>query len=231
MRAPNAPDAAAPAWATLGIQDPESVRFVLAQLVAVGLRILGADEGSLLVAEPRRKVLRFAMVAGPDGMPPSADSLIGKEVPIGEGVTGMAALTHDVQTASAAEGATGGMFRRVRGDGSPHAVLAAPMLLGDDLVGVVTAVSFDRRKSFTAEQTRTYGMLANVAASVVEQQRKIESAARRVSAGKGTAATPAVPGPDAEEQALLRDILDFIHSHPGRVAAMRDILSALSRLP
>ena len=115
------------AWKALGIRDEETARFTLRQLVLIGLRVLGADQGSLLVADPERRILRFAMVVSSDRFAGTAPDLEGKTVPIGEGITGMAALTHDVQSASDVDGAE---FHRIRGDGSPHAVLAAPMLLG-----------------------------------------------------------------------------------------------------
>ena len=217
----------------LGLQDETQARFAIAQLVGVGLRVLGADEGSLLVANPRGKTLRFAMVCGPDGMPPksgTAASMVGKEIPIGEGVTGMAALTHDVQCASAASGPEATAFHRVAGDGSPQAVLAAPMLLGDALVGVITAVSFDRRKSFSAEDARTYGMLANAAAAVIDQQLRLEAVAQH---GKDSSQTAgdAIDGNASEERALLEETLAFVRARPGRAAALRDLITALSRVP
>lgn len=221
------------AWRLLAVQDAGTVRFALGQIIGVGLRILGADEGSLLVAEPDGKSLRFAMVAKPDGTPSGGKgaAIIGESVPIGEGVTGMAALTRDVQTASEALG-SGITFRRVRGDGSPTAVLAAPMLLGDSLVGVITAVSFDRRKAFSIEQTRTYGMLANIAATVVEQQRTLERIASRTGARSGKTAPVAnvANGPESDEEAVVRMALAIARKNPRRLGALKAILAALEDL-
>ena len=218
------------AWRLLAVQDVAAVRFALGQIIGVGIRILGADEGSLLVAEPDGKNLRFAMVAGPDGEMPgglAGESIVGKSIPIGEGVTGMAAMTHDVQTASAAGGAGAEAFRRVRGDGTPNAVLAAPMLLGDMLVGVLTAVSFDRRKAFSSEQARTYGMLANIAATVVDQQRRLERVAAHDGGdgAKGTAG--AAVAPESAEEALVGQVLAIAGKRPQRLDALKGILSAL----
>lgn len=207
---------------TMRMADGDAVKFALGQTIAVGLRILGADEGSMLVAEAGGKTLRFAIVADRDGtMPESAESsgLIGKCVPVGEGVTGMAALMHDVQTAADADDA-GIPFHRVRGDRNPHAVLAAPVLVGDRLVGVITAVSFVRRKTFSPSQAQTYGMLANVAAGIIEAQRQIdgdgiESASRK--SGVGAAS-------------LLREVNSFARKHPCRIEALRRIVAALDAL-
>ncbi len=215
-------------WRLLAVQDVGMVRFALGQIIGVGLRILGADEGSLLVAEPDDGSLCFAMVAGPDGAMPhgkTGESILGKKVPIGEGVTGMAALTHDVQTAADADGA-GMSFHRVRGDGRPHAVLAAPMLLGEELIGVITAVSFDKRKTFSSAQAETYGMLANVAATVVEQQRRLERVATR--GGRTAAAQGSASGGD--EEILVEKVLAIVRRHPQRIAAVKAILAALEDL-
>lgn len=200
--------------------DTGETRFTLGQAIAVGLRILGADEGSMLVAEPDGKSLRFVLVADRDGiLPDSSESfaLIGKCVPIGEGVTGMAAMTHDVQTSAAADGA-GIPFHRVRGDRRPNAVLAAPMLLGERLLGVITAVSFDRRRTFSPYQAQTYGMLANVAAGIVDLRRRLAEEAG------GTAAA----GTEGDaEQSLAREVLALVRKRPGRVEALRRIVAAM----
>lgn len=218
-------------WRLLAVQDAGTIRFAMDQLVRAGLGVLGADQGSLLLAEPRAKRLRFAMVvdARPDA-PPDAPgrNLAGSTVPYGEGITGMAALTHDVQSASAADGAA---FHRVRGDGAPSAVLAAPLLSGDRLLGVLTAVSFDRRKTFTPDDARLYGIFANLAAIVIEQQRRLELLSTSRSPAAPPASPPAVPGPEHAERALVEATLAFARARPGRTDALLALLAALDRLP
>lgn len=49
-------------WQLLAIQDGKTVRFAMDQLVRAGLDVLGADQESLLLVEPRVRQLRFAMV-------------------------------------------------------------------------------------------------------------------------------------------------------------------------
>lgn len=221
------PSSSTSPWNLLALQDGKTVRFAMDQLVRAGLGVLGADQGSLLLAEPRARRLRFAMVvdarenASPDG---PGSGLVGGTVPYGEGITGMAALTHDVQSAAAADGA---VFHRIAGDGSPSAVLAAPLLSGDRLLGVLTAVSFDRRKVFSPEDARLYGIFANVAAVVIDQQRRLELLA----SAKSASATPAVPGSEQDERALVEAVLSFARARPGRAAALLALLADLERLP
>lgn len=212
------------AWNLLGLQNEKDTQFVLEQLIQIGLKILNASQGSLLVVEPDKKNLRFAMVASKSGLMNFQrlfSSLVGKTVPIGEGVTGMAALTHDIQTSTRASG--GEKFYHVKGDGSPNAVLAAPMLIGDHLVGVITAVRFDRGKPFTAEECRTYGVFANIAAVVVDQQQRLATLAHApMSAAMGSN--------ERKECDLVRDVLAFVRAKPEKIDAVHEIFNAVARL-
>ena len=63
----------------------------------------------------------------------------------------------------------------------PEAVIAAPMLVGDDLIGVITAVSFVSGKRFTGRDGDLYGRLAAIAGVVVDQRRRLNAAAGKVS--------------------------------------------------
>ena len=206
-------------------QPPGEIRFTIGQAIAVGLRILGADEGSLLIMDSEGKSLLFAMVADRNGaLPENAESsaLIGKCVPVGEGVTGMAAMTHDVQTSADADG-SGIPFHRVRGDRKPNAVLAAPMMRGDKVVGVITAVSFDRRKTFSSSQAQTYGMLANVAAGIVDGCGCLNDDAQFDDlADAGDADST-----DDGARRLLQEVLSLARKRPERVEALRKMVAAM----
>lgn len=212
------------AWNLLGLQNEKDIQFVLEQLIQIGLKILSASQGSLLVVEPNKKNLRFAMVASRSGLMNFQrlfGSLVGKTVPIGEGVTGMAALTHDIQTSTRASGID--KFYHVRGDGTPNAVLAAPMLIGEHLVGVITAVRFDRGKPFTSEECKTYGAFANIAAVVVDQQQRLVTLAHApLSATMGSV--------ERKEYDLVRDVLAFVRAKPEKIDAVHEIFNAIARL-
>lgn len=212
------------AWNLLGLQDDKNTQFVLEQLIQIGLKILNASQGSLLVAEPDKKNLRFAMVASRTGLANFQRlfaQLVGKTVPIGEGITGMAALTHDIQTSTRASG--GEKFYHVRGDGSPNAVLAAPMLIGEHLIGVMTAVRFNRGKPFSTEECRTYGMFANIAAVVVDQRQRLATLAHAPMAAT-------MGSRERKECNLVRDVLAFVRANPEKIDAVHEIFNAVARL-
>ena len=197
-------------WNVLGMQDESQVKFHLEQLISIGLKILKAQEGSLLLADEKKESLTFAMQVGKE------QKLVGKTVPIGEGITGMAALTRDVQSASAVTGAN---FYYVKDSGMPTSVLAAPMLADDELIGVITAVSFDKKHTFSVEDCSTYGMFANIAAALIKQQQTLNL----------------LSAPDAEvfsektktDYNLTRSLLELIRNKPQVIPAIEQIINAL----
>lgn len=127
-------------------------------VLSLAVELVEADEGSILVLDDATCELVFAMT--------SADpSLIGQRVPVGEGPTGLAVATRSVQA-----GAPLSPHHSAR---SPAAELAAPLVVGDRVVGVLTAVSFAGGKTFGARDIRAYGKLAALAATVVDQQQRL----------------------------------------------------------
>lgn len=142
----------------------------LKTLVRLGLAAIGANQGALLVMDESRNVLRFAFLVSRNGLERHGrafERLVGQEVPIGEGITGLAASERKAQYARIADN---GKFHRVSGDGEPSAVLAVPMLCEGGLYGTMTAISFDRDRAFAEEDAQLYGQYADVAAHVVRME-------------------------------------------------------------
>jgi len=88
-------------------------------------------------------------------------------VPIGQGVTGMAGATHEVQIGSPTY--TNVEQTEGREKGHPEAVCAAPLLHDDELLGVMTVVSFAEGRRFDATVARQVGRLAAIAAVMIQQ--------------------------------------------------------------
>ncbi|MEI9949715.1 MAG: GAF domain-containing protein [Pseudomonadota bacterium] len=151
----------------LAVASESSEEKVLQLLIQLGAQVVGASEGSLLVYDPAGNDLVFAMTVGGPAL------LIGQRVPLNQGLTGLAAATREVQI-----GAPTFKVRQAPGNPqgeNPQSVIAAPMLVGDELVGVITAVSFDPDKRFSSRDGELYGRLAAIAGVVVEQRRKLKS--------------------------------------------------------
>lgn len=139
---------------------------ILRLLIEIGLEMLRADQGSLLLYDPAAGNLVFVMTAG-DGN----EALIGRRLAVGSGIAGMAAQSGELQI-----GAKDRMLR-LPGDGEPNTVIAAPIMArNDDLLGVMTLVSFDPERFFTLKEGEFYLKLAAVAGVVIDQQKRLNAA-------------------------------------------------------
>lgn len=167
----------------LALAPKSSEADVLRLLIELGCQYVRGEEGSLLVLDPDARELVFAMTVGSRS---SEKELVGQRVPLGQGITGLAAATEEVQIGAPT-------FSDIKQSGKdqsdrPSAVLAAPMLAGDELVGVITTVSFEPNRRFTADDAVLYGRIAAVAGVVVHQARQLD-ALRRLNDG-GDANSP-----------------------------------------
>ena len=202
----------------LGVLPSTPEEKILRMLIELGCEVVGGQEGSLLVYDKDDDVLRFAMTVGD---PESEKKLRGQAVPLGAGLTGLAAATLEVQTGAPT-------FKDVEqkqraGDGStPDAVIAAPMVSGDELVGVITAVSFENGKRFSSKDARLYAGFAAIAAIVVDLRRRLSA----YESGEGAA-----PEEETERARLERRVLGsmqrLIAGDTARLAAVAELLGAI----
>jgi transcriptional regulator with GAF, ATPase, and Fis domain len=202
----------------LGILPSTPEEKILRMLIELGCEVVGGQEGSLLVYDKEHDVLRFAMTVGD---PESERKLRGQAVPLGAGLTGLAAATLEVQIGAPT-------FKDVEqkqrsGDGSaPDAVIAAPMVSGDELVGVVTAVSFENGKRFSSRDARLYAGFAAIAAIVVDLRRRLSAYE------SGQAAAPQDESERARlERRVLASVQRLIGGDASRLAAIADLLAAV----
>lgn len=137
-------------------------------LLSLSLSAVRGSQGAFLSADSATNKLTFDAVSVCPGLLPIIETiserLIGKTVPIGEGVTGRAASSREAQLETSSGGAE---FSRVDGDGKPNAVLAVPVIKGEELRGVLTAVCFDREHGFSATAKDTYVTAAHIAAELL----------------------------------------------------------------
>jgi GAF domain-containing protein len=200
----------------LGVLPATPEAIALRELVEIGVSVVGADEGSLLVVEPDGRNLRFAMTVGA-----SEATLLGQRVPIGSGVTGLAAATRQVQVGAP-------IYRDVaqteRLSDGPESVIAAPMMLGDAVIGVMTAVTFAKGRLFSAKETDLYARFSGLAALVVEQTRLLKiregSASRAVGLGDATRL----------EQEVLGRLRRIVADRPNALAPLAQILAGIEAI-
>jgi hypothetical protein len=189
--------------------------------------VVGAEEGSLLVVDDAQDPPRELIFVMTVGSQQSEETLSGQRVPLGEGLAGIAAVTHEVQIGAPLYD---GVQQAKRGEappGQPTAVIAAPMLIDDRLVGVITAVSFQAGQRFTNEHAALYARAAAVAGVVVDQRRQIDALESRGLGGEEP------EGPSGDEP-LARQILDtagrLVDRHPDRMRELARVLSAIEEI-
>lgn len=154
----------------LGILPQMPENKILRLLLETAIQVLDADEGSLLVHDEPSKSLRFAMTLGNEE---SAAKLAGQSVPLGKGLVGLAAATREVQIGAPVYHDVQQTKKRGNGKGEPDAEIVAPMVVGNALIGVLTAVSFRPGKRFSADDGKLYARYATIAALVVDQRRRL----------------------------------------------------------
>lgn len=150
-----APDPSAILHRLWGLQRGSLQDAALNLLAEIGLGAVEADEASILVHDQLAGDLVFARTLGNAR---SDETLTGQRVPAGAGLVGLAMATGEVQVGAplydGVEQAT--VATATKG---PAWVIAAPVLLGDDPIGVMTAVRFSPERSFSAQHIRLFGQI------------------------------------------------------------------------
>lgn len=209
--------------AYLGISSQSQEEAILRLLIESGAQFVGAHEGSLLVLDEKKKDLVFAMTIGNAS---SQSALIGQRVPLGKGITGLAAQMREVQIGAPTFKTRQARTRRGAVE-EPQAVLAAPMLASDNLIGVLTAISFDPGKRFTSQDALLYGRLAAVAGVVVSQARRL----RTIQALQSGQTPPrGINEEERVEHEIVSAVTRFTQSKPQAKARIARLLTAMADL-
>jgi GAF domain-containing protein len=136
-------------------------------LIGAGVPGVGADEGSLLLLDEAGGELRFAMTVGNDE---SEALLLNQRVPLGAGITGLAASRREIQIGAP-------LYDEIDQPRRVEGVMAAPLLAGDELLGVITAITFHQDRRFDAASIQLFGALAVIGGVLMDQARQLAKVA------------------------------------------------------
>jgi GAF domain-containing protein len=204
----------------LGLMPATGADQVLRLIVETGVRAVGADEGSLLVYDPEANDLTFVMTYGNKE---SESILIGQRVPFGQGLAGLAAETGEVQIGAP-------RYKDVHQSetmGGIKAVISAPMMLGDKLIGVITAVSNKDAKRFSMDDGQLYACLATIAALVVNQALLLRA---RSADADAAGLRPAALAADPQAQEVLERVGRLLQRDSGTVRQLARMLEAVEAM-
>jgi GAF domain-containing protein len=204
----------------LGVMPNAGEDQVLRLVVETGVRALGADEGSLLVYDPERNDLTFIMTYGQKG---SEETLLGERVPFGQGVTGLAAATGEVQFGAPRYKDV----RQTEAVGRVAAVIAAPMMLGDRLIGVITAVSNKADKRFSGADGELFACLGAIAALVVNQSLQLRA---RAESGQPAGPDALALAADPLEQEVMDRVIRLLQRDSTTVRQLAKMLEAVEAM-
>lgn len=199
----------------VGIRNTEKVLASFKLLISLGLKLLDADEGSLLVFKKDRRELQFVATVGNE----TGELLVGKTVPLGKGITGMAAITGEIQTASKAAGRS---LLSIQDDGEPNSVIAAPIMLDDELIGVITAVSFQSDKEFSSADCQNFSILSELGAIIISQEQEIANCTSRQ--------LHKLTRQGSQEMEAAQKAIVWMRNHPQKTETVLQLLSLLSEL-
>ena len=148
-------------------------------IMEIGVEMMRADEGSLLLLDREKKELEFMITIGPSE---SAKTLKGQRFSMHQGISGLAASTGEPQTGSPSYRGVKQPRHEKEKQLELTAVLAAPMIVEDNVVGVITAVSYQKERVFSSNDAQLYCKFANLCGNVL-QHRLREAAVRNILLG------------------------------------------------
>lgn len=187
-------------------------------ILELGTELVGAEEGSLFVVDEEAQELVLTMTVGSSA---SEEVLRGQRLPIGKGITGLAVLSRSVQMGSTKYSDIKQSKERDpdQTGADPTAVVAAPLLAGENVVGAITGVSFVPDKRFTAQDADRYARFASIAGVVIDQRRRLQLVAGN-------------QGEEHElvEQRIINRLTHIIERNPHALEAIARMLDALDEI-
>ena len=193
----------------------DAIRRVLGLAVAS----IEADEGSFLALDESLGELRFVATIGNEE---SETTLRGQRVPLGSGITGLAAATREVHVGAPT-------FKDVRQterlSAGPEAVIAAPLLAGDRVLGVMTGVSFQPSRRFGQREVTQYGEHAAIMAALLEQARRLNAISALETGG-----SIAASGTAMLEKEIVARLARLVSGQPEALGAAARLLKAIEDL-
>ena len=193
----------------------DAMRRVLALAVAA----IEADEGSFLAMDESLGELRFVATVGNEE---SEKALLGQRVPLGSGITGLAAATGEVHVGAPT---FKDIHQTERLSAGPEAVVAAPLLVGDRVLGVMTGVSFQPGRRFGQREVTLYGEHAAVMAALLEQGQRLDAIG-----GLQADGSVAAPGAANLEREIVTRLARLVSVSPEALGAAARLLEAIEAL-
>ena len=139
------------------------MRPLLQQIVESATELIDAEGASILLMEDE-DVLRFAAATGPDSI-----ELDVVEVPLEGSLAGW--VVKHQKTAVLEDAQADSRLYNIRAIDPTQSIIAAPMVFGDEVIGVLESLTTTTRHRFTEQDRETIETLAGIAAVAVQNTR------------------------------------------------------------
>jgi GAF domain-containing protein len=208
------------AFLALGEQADATLMTMVLQCAMYAVRAGGS--GLTLFDRGKNKLVFQAAVG--DG----AEGIIGYEVPLEGSQHGLAFATGEIQSSTPihtdVEKKTGTVFRNV---------LVAPLVVGEDVIGTISAVNKQDADHFSTDDMRTYQLFSELAAQVVRQKLR-EDAVRKAFSGESFALAKLCdfPGVSVEDDEIMlmeifRNTVQIARHRPAMLEVCRQLTRSL----
>jgi len=150
----------------IGLESGNTHADALRLVLEIAIQAVKAQEGSILILEAQSQELVFLMTGG-DLL--SEFTLRGQRLKVGQGLTGQAAMTGEVQVGAPT-------LRTISQPDhhdfkAPSQIIAAPMFAGSLIVGAITAASYEAQRRFSIDDKVIFKRLAGVAGIIVSDRK------------------------------------------------------------
>ncbi len=150
----------------LGASDEYS--DILEHIVKTAMHVLGAQAGSLYLLDEKSGELVFEVAMGERAVLP----LRGQHLPLGQGIAGWVAVSGQAISVADVQQDPFCAEELARTVGYvPRSMLAMPLYLHDNVIGVLQLLDKDGGQPFSAADIATLGMFAQQAAITIEHSR------------------------------------------------------------
>jgi GAF domain-containing protein len=150
---------------------PGSTDALLASIVEAAARIFGAAAASIMLVDEAEGMLEFKVAHGA-----SNRNLVGTRMPLNQGIAGYVAMSG--QPIAISDVAQDTRFNQdfAKSTGYvPRSILAAPLLAGERVIGVMEVLDKINAPSFGMQDMELLGLFARQAALAIEQAQTLEN--------------------------------------------------------
>lgn len=158
---------------------PNSNDELLRSIVSAAVRIFGAKAAGLLLVDEAEQSLVFRVEVGNQ-----QKDLIGMRVPLDKGIAGYVVMTGQAIAVSNVQQDKRFNLDFAKSTGYvPDSILAAPLLLGEQVIGVLEVLDKIKAASFGMQDMELMGLFAQQAALAIRQSQQLEQISAAVQQG------------------------------------------------